>query len=470
MLNLLQRLASQQPDRAALIFEGQTVNYEALCERVEGIAVHLRTQGVSKGHHVALIMDNHRAFVESLYAIWVIGAVAVPLNPDYTAAELSYILDNGDVRYAIVASTDGIGKVPYTTIEEINHVEGCKPTNWHVTDTETALILYTSGTTGKPKGAMLSHLNLYSNARDVAQFFLYKTTDIVIVALPLFHVFALTVALNAPLFVGAKLIILPRFSPTTVLDTIEREQATLFAGVPLMYNYMVQAATKRDLSSLRLAISGGSPLPLAIHEKFASIFNIQISEGYGLSEASPVTCFNPVGRTKIGTVGTAIPNVSLKIIDEGLSEVATGHIGELAVSGPNVMTGYYKNAEATTAAFTGHYLRTGDLAFIDSEGYVTIIDRKKDLILVGGYNVYPKEVEEVLYRHPDITEVAVVGKRSKQLDEEVVAFVVSNTELDEEDLKAYCAKRLVRYKCPVRIQQIEMLPKNSTGKILKYEL
>jgi len=470
MLNLLQRLASQQPDRAALIFEGQTVNYEALCERVEGIAVHLRTQGVSKGHHVALIMDNHRAFVESLYAIWVIGAVAVPLNPDYTAAELSYILDNGDVRYAIVASTDGIGKVPYTTIEEINRVEGCKPTNWHVTDTETALILYTSGTTGKPKGAMLSHLNLYSNARDVAQFFLYKTTDIVIVALPLFHVFALTVALNAPLFVGAKLIILPRFSPTTVLDTIEREQATLFAGVPLMYNYMVQAATKRDLSSLRLAISGGSPLPLAIHEKFANIFNIQISEGYGLSEASPVTCFNPVGRTKIGTVGTAIPNVSLKIIDEGLSEVATGHIGELAVSGPNVMAGYYKNAEATTAAFTGHYLRTGDLAFIDSEGYVTIVDRKKDLILVGGYNVYPKEVEEVLYRHPDITEVAVVGKRSKQLDEEVVAFVVSNTKLDEEDLKAYCAKRLVRYKCPVRIQQIEMLPKNSTGKILKYEL
>lgn len=470
MLSLLQQLASQPPEKVAFVFEQQAVNYQTLCERIEGIAVHLRAQGVAKGQHVALLMDNHRAFVESLYAIWVIGAVAVPLNPDYTAAELSYILDNGDVRYAIVASSEKIGEVPYTTIEDINNIKGRTPTKWHVTYTETALILYTSGTTGKPKGAMLSHLNLYSNARDVAQFFLYKATDTVIVTLPLFHVFALTVVLNAPLFVGAKLIILARFSPTTVLDTIEREQATLFAGVPLMYNYMVQAATKRDLSSLRLAISGGSPLPLAIHEKFARIFNIQISEGYGLSEASPVTCFNPVGHAKIGTVGTAIPHVALKIIDEGLSEVPIGHIGELAVSGPNVMAGYYQNTEATARAFTGDYLRTGDLALIDTEGYVTIIDRKKDLILVGGYNVYPKEVEEVLYQHPDIIEVAVVGKRSKQLDEEVVAFVVSNKKLDEATLKAYCAKHLVRYKCPARIQQIAALPKNSTGKVLKYEL
>lgn len=470
MLNLLQQLASQPPEKVAFVFEQQSVNYKTLCERIEGIAVHLRAQGVSKGQHVALIMDNHRAFLESLYAIWVIEAVAVPLNPDYTAAELSYILNNGDVHYAIVASAEKIGEIPYTTIEDIANIEGCTPTKWTVTNTEIALILYTSGTTGKPKGAMLSHLNLYSNARDVAQFFLYKETDTVIVTLPLFHVFALTVVLNAPLFVGAKLIILSRFSPTTVLDTIEREQATLFAGVPLMYNYMVQAATKRDLSSLRLAISGGSPLPLAIHEKFADFFNIQISEGYGLSEASPVTCFNPVGHTKIGTVGTAIPHVSLKIIDEGLEEVPRGHIGELAVSGPNVMLGYYQNSEATALAFTEDYLRTGDLAFIDMEGYVTIIDRKKDLILVGGYNVYPKEVEEVLYRHPDIIEVAVVGKRSKQLDEEVVAFVVSNENLDEGTLKAFCAKHLVRYKCPARIYQIDALPKNSTGKILKYEL
>lgn len=470
MLNLLQQLASQPREKVALVFEQQTLDYRALCERIEGIATHLRAQGVVEGQHVALLMHNHSAFVESLYAIWTLGAVAVPLNPDYTATELTYILNDGDVTYAIVESSEKIGTLAHTTIEELSRVKSCTPGNWHVVDENLALILYTSGTTGKPKGTMLTHHNLYSNARDVAQFFHYENTDTVIVTLPLFHVFALTVVLNAPLFVGAKLIILPRFSPVVVLETIAREQATLFAGVPLMYNYMVQTASTHDLSSLRLAISGGSPLPRAIHEKFAEAFHVSIAEGYGLSEASPVTCFNPIGRAKIGTVGTAIPHVDIKIIDEGFTEVAKGHIGELVVRGPNVMVGYYKNPAETAKAFANDYLRTGDLAFVDHEGYVTIIDRKKDLILVGGYNVYPKEVEEVLYSHEKIKEVAVVGKRSAQLDEEVVAFVVSDEALDEEALKAYCKERLVRYKCPAHIRQIPMLPKNSTGKILKYEL
>lgn len=465
-MNLRQQLFSQRVERTALIDDEKVVTYGAMLSRIETIAAYLIVRGVQPHEHVALCMHNDRLFIESLYAIWTIGAVAIPINPDYTETERAFILRDGDVVFAI---SEQPLEVPYVIASQL---EVIRPTSCHhypLASEDTALILYTSGTTGQPKGAMLSHDNLYSNARDVATFFLYAPSDKMLVTLPMFHVFALTVAVNAPLFVGATLVLHRHFSPKVVLYDIARYRITLFAGVPLMYNYMAQQQ-QADLSSLRLAIAGGSPLPRAIHTLFYERFGVSISEGYGLSEASPVTCFNPPGAEKIGTVGTRIPNVELLIIDEGLNVLAPKRVGELVVRGPNVMTGYYKNAQATVEAFANGYLRTGDLAMMDEDGYVTIIDRKKDLILVGGYNVYPKEVEEVLYTYPGVREVAVVGKVGQSMEEEVVAYIVSDQQLDEIKLQAHCAQNLVRYKCPRHMIQRDMLPKNSTGKILKYKL
>lgn len=466
-MNLRQQLFSQRAERTALIDEGKVVTYGAMRARIEAIASYLVARGIQPHTHVALCMHNDRLFIESLYAIWTIGAVAIPINPDYTETERTFILRDGDVVFAI---SEQPLEVPYVIASQLEAIRPTSCDHHPLASDDTALILYTSGTTGQPKGAMLSHDNLYSNARDVATFFLYEPNDKMLVTLPMFHVFALTVAVNAPLFVGATLVLHRHFSPKAVLHDIALYRVTLFAGVPLMYNHMTQRQEAADLSSLRLAISGGSPLPRAIHTLFYERFGVSISEGYGLSEASPVTCFNPPGAEKIGTVGTRIPNVELMIIDEGLNVLAPKRIGELIVRGPNVMTGYYKNEQATADAFANGYLRTGDLAMIDEDGYVTIIDRKKDLILVGGYNVYPKEVEEVLYTYPGVQEVAVVGKMGQSMEEEVVAYVVSAQPLDEVKLQAYCAQKLVRYKCPRRIIQRETLPKNSTGKILKYKL
>lgn len=466
-MNLRQRLYTQPAHQVAMMCDGKTITYGALCTRVETIAAYLAARGIKSHMHVALIMHNDQLFIESLYAIWTLGAVAIPMNPDYTASERDYILKDGDVAFAI---TDQAVDIPYVYAARLHEVQSTTYPAYTVEDTDTALILYTSGTTGKPKGAMLTHANLYSNARDVAQFFLYEPSDKILVVLPMFHVFALTVAVNAPLFVGATLHIHEKFSPAKALAHIEQYELTLFAGVPLMYNYMLQLQSDADLSSLRLAIAGGSPLPRAIHQLFMERFGVSISEGYGLSEASPVTCFNPPGREKIGTVGTNIPNVKLAIIDEGFERLAPGRVGELVVRGPNVMKGYYENEEATRQAFAHGFLRTGDLAVMDQEGYVTIIDRKKDMILVGGYNVYPKEVEEVLYTYDGIQEAAVVGKQNDTMDEEVVAYIVAQNPVDETAVKNYCAEKLVRYKCPRRIIQLDALPKNSTGKILKYKL
>ena len=269
-----------------------------------------------------------------------------------------------------------------------------------VDENETAIILYTSGTTGQPKGAMLTHKNIYSNARDVADYLGFSEDDRVVATLPVFHVFALTVVVNAPLLKGATILLVPRFSPADVFKITREKEATVFAGVPTMYNFLYQfpEGKTEDFESIRLSISGGSSLPVALLHNFEEKFNVRISEGYGLSEASPVTCFNPIDRERIpGSIGTNITNVENKVVDELGNEVPDGEVGELIVRGPNVMKGYYKMPEETAAALRDGWLYTGDMARRDENGYFYIVDRKKDLVIVGGYNVYPREVEEVLF-------------------------------------------------------------------------
>ena len=343
-----------------------------------------------------------------------------------------------------------------------------------VSEDDTAIILYTSGTTGQPKGAMLTYKNIYSNARDVADYLNINTNDRVITTLPVFHVFALTVVVNAPLLVGATLLLVPRFSPQDVFKIAKDHQATIFAGVPTMFNFLFQFpdGNPEDFSSIRLAISGGSSLPVALLHNFENKFNVRISEGYGLSEASPVTCFNPIDRErKPGSIGTNILNVENKVVNELGDEVPVGEVGELIVRGPNVMKGYYKMPEETENTIRDGWLYTGDLARQDEEGYFYIVDRKKDMIIVGGYNVYPREVEEVLFGHPGIVEAAVVGVPDPNFGEEVLAFVVKKDEsLTAGELQSYCEEKLAKYKVPKSFEFLAELPKNTTGKILRRSL
>lgn len=501
----LHETAKRLPTKTAYHFLSQSSTYAELDGAVTKFASGLEKLGLQKGDHVALLLGNSPHFVISLYGAMRLGVTVIPINPIYTPDEIGYILNNGDVKAVIMldmllplaekmhhllpkvenfivcetgqASSNLEESSVSAKLKSFTSVVGSGELNFkgpELDEEETAIILYTSGTTGKPKGAMLSHKNLYSNASDVGEYLRMNESDRVITALPMFHVFCLTVALNAPLITGATILIVPKFSPKEVFQLAKEHEATVFAGVPTMYNFLFQypEGNPEDLKSLRLCISGGASLPVALLKNFEQKFSVMISEGYGLSEASPVTCFNPLDRPrKAGSIGTSIIHVENKIVNELGEEVAVGEVGELVVRGPNVMKGYYKLPEETDATLRDGWLYTGDLAKVDEEGYFYIVDRKKDMIIVGGYNVYPREVEEVLYSHPDVVEVAVLGVPDPNFGEAVRSYVVSkNPDLTEAQLLDYCAEHLAKYKLPTAIEFIDELPKNTTGKILRRAL
>ncbi|WP_342526056.1 fatty acid--CoA ligase family protein [Chryseomicrobium sp. FSL W7-1435] len=503
----VQQQAAQNPTKAAYSFMGKETSYAEFEGTVAKFAGALQALGVSKGDNVAFLLGNTPHFLLSLYATMRIGATAVPINPIYTPDEISYIVKNSDAKvvialdlllplveqasatfpkvtaYVICETSPEAGdkiralpaslqtKVkPFTQL--VQSGEAISPVE--VDKDDTAVILYTSGTTGQPKGAMLTFENIFSNARDVAEYLHFSADDRVLATLPVFHVFALTVVVNAPLVTGATILLVPKFSPAEVFQVAREQQATVFAGVPTMYNFLYQSpdANPEDFSTVRLAISGGASLPVALLHNFEDKFNVRISEGYGLSEASPVTCFNPLDRErKAGSIGTSIINVENKIVNELGEELPVGEVGELIVRGPNVMKGYYNMPEESANAIRDGWLYTGDLAKKDEEGYFYIVDRKKDMIIVGGYNVYPREVEEVLFAHPGILEAAVVGVPDPNFGEQVLAFVVlKDTTLVTEDIQAFCREKLAKYKVPTRIELLDELPKNTTGKILRRTL
>jgi long-chain acyl-CoA synthetase len=510
-MNLSKQLhltASSLPQKPAFYFSDQSTTYQHLDAAVTKFASGLEKLGVKQGDHIALLLGNSPYFVIGMYGALRLGATVIPINPIYTADEISYIINNGDVNTVIaldlllplidkmnplltnveqyiicdtpkendqIFPVESLSVYPklksFTSVLESGQLDFQEP---ELNDDDVAVILYTSGTTGKPKGAMLTHKNLYSNAKDVSDYLKMSETDRVITVLPMFHVFCLTVSLNAPLMNGATLVIVPRFSPKEVFALVKNYEATVFAGVPTMYNFLLQIpdSDPADLQSLRLCISGGASMPVALLKNFEKKFNVAISEGYGLSEASPVTCFNPLDRErKPGSIGTSIVNVENKVVDELGVELPVGEVGELIVRGPNVMKGYYKMTEDTEATIRDGWLYTGDLAKMDEEGYFYIVDRKKDMIIVGGYNVYPREVEEVLYSHPEIVEVAVLGVPDLNLGEAIKCYVVSkNPDLTEGELLAYCSEHLAKYKIPSTIEFLEELPKNTTGKILRRAL
>lgn len=504
----LETAAVESGEKAAYYFIGQTATYEELNESVNQFAAGLREIGIGQGDHLALIAGNSPHFIISLYGAMRAGVTVIPINPVYSSEEVSYIVENSHAKAVVLPDVLApMAERLCRTLPAVEHyivfetmeekVEGSQA--WQpafyqkvktfsdllqtarlpfdpppIQEEQTAVILYTSGTTGKPKGAMLTHKNLYSNARDIGTYLQFSKEDSIITVLPMFHVFCLSVCLNASIIKGATMIISPKFSPKEVFALSKEYKATVFAGVPTMYNFLLQSPEGRpeDLASLRLCISGGASMPVALLENFEKKFSVRISEGYGLSEASPVTAFNPLDRPrKPGSIGRSIINVQNKVVNAEGAELPPGEVGELIVKGPNVMKGYYKQPEETASVLKDGWLYTGDLARMDEEGYFYIVDRKKDLIIVGGYNVYPREVEEVLYSHPDIVEAAVLGVPDAEYGEAVLAFVVSkNDRLSSREVRAYCESRLAQYKQPKEIELLEELPKNATGKILRRAL
>ncbi|WP_394137920.1 long-chain-fatty-acid--CoA ligase [Cytobacillus oceanisediminis] len=491
----LKRSASNFPESIAYIYRDKSVTYKELSQQVNQFSAGLAAQGIGKGDGVALILENSSEFLIAYYGILRLGAFVVPINPLFTQGEINYILDNSQAKAVIThvsvepklselkKQLEYLKLVVYTEAEDQGSTwEHLMKTSTsinvygspYIDEEDLAVILYTSGTTGKPKGVMLTHRNLVSNADSILKLLELDEKDRVVAVLPMFHVFCMTVCLNAPIACGATVLIQPKFSPHDVISTIRERKATVFAGVPTMYSFIYQLpeAIAEDCQSIRMCISGGASIPVELLHKFENKFNVSILEGYGLSETAPLVAINPLkGTRKPGSIGLNIPAVQSKVVDEFGKELPKGEVGELVVQGPNVMKGYLGMPEATSAAFKDGWFYTGDLASMDEEGYIYIVDRKKDMIIVGGYNVYPREVEEVLYQHPAVVEAAVIGVPDGEYGESVKAYVVVKDEqITMNNIIQFCKDKLVKYKLPKQVEFFKELPKNSTGKILRREL
>jgi long-chain acyl-CoA synthetase len=481
--------ASEHGDELAVRLDDVEVTYARLEELSSRAATMLEARGVGPGDRVGLMLPNVPAFVALYYAILRAGAIVVPMNVMLKRREIAYYLDDSGARLLITAedlreeAEAGAGQAGAETIvirrDELPELlEPHEPqVRIAATDPEdTAVILYTSGTTGPPKGAELTHANLDGNAERVNRNFTkVGPGDVVLGALPLFHSFGQTAAMNASLRGGGCLALLPRFDPVKALGLMQSLGVTVFLGVPTMYAAMLNVPDhdRYDLGSLRICVSGGQSLPVEVLRGFEGAFGCKILEGYGLSETSPVACQNrPDRERKPGSIGVPIEDGEMKVVDEDGSEVPDGEVGEILIKGPHVMKGYWKRPDATAEAIRDGWLRTGDLGRRDADGYFYIVDRIKDMIDRGGYKVYPREVEEVLYEHPDVVEAAVVGFPDPLRGEEVGAAVVlrEGSEASPEELQEHVKGQLAAYKYPRRIWFVDELPKGPTGKILKREI
>ncbi|MEV0810045.1 long-chain fatty acid--CoA ligase [Micromonospora sp. NPDC050200] len=483
LASMLVAAAARAPERPALRLGGRVVSYAELDDASARCAGYLRAHGVRPGDRVALMLPNVPEFAIGYYGILRAGGVVVPMNPLLKPREVGYHLDDSGAKgilawhageRADIDRADGVSLVvepgrfaetlaAYEPVTEVAERDAL----------DTAVILYTSGTTGQPKGAELTHDNLRRNV-EVSRTTLLRLgpDDVVFGALPLFHSFGQTIALNCAVAAGACLTLLPRFDAAEALAILVRDRATMFAGVPTMYAALLQAAGsgEPDLSALRTCVSGGAALPVELLRRFEEKFGCVILEGYGLSETSPVASFNHPDRPrKPGTIGTPIEGVEMDVRTADGAAAPIGEVGEIVIRGHNVMKGYWRRPEATAEAIVDGWFRTGDLGARDEDGYYRIVDRTKDLVIRGGFNVYPREVEEVLYEHPAVAEAAVLGTPHPTLGEEVVAVVAlrPGASATPEELRDHVKAQLAAYKYPRQVWIVPALPKGPTGKILK---
>ena len=469
--------------------DNAAMTYQALDEASARVAGLLRQRGLSPGDRVGIMMPNVAEVPVVYYGVLRAGGVVVPMNPLLKVREVAYYLGDSGARLIFAwhafadparggAAEAGAEAVVVDPVGFPELLASADPDYLvaDAADEDTAVILYTSGTTGHPKGAELTHGNLISNTQvSRADIVLARPDDVIFGGLPLFHVFGQTVALNVAVASGACLTLLPRFDAGHALRIVAEHRVTVFMGVPTMYVALLHAPERKDYdtSSLRMCISGGAALPVEVLRGFEEAFRVPVLEGYGLSETSPVASFNHPGREqKPGSIGTPIRDVRMRVVDGDGHEVPLGEVGEIAIRGPNVMKGYWHRPEATAEAVRDGWFHTGDMARVDSDGYFYIVDRKKDMIIRGGYNVYPREIEEVLYEHPAVAEAAVIGLPHPALGEEVAAAVAlkPGAAVTAEDLRDYVKGQVAAYKYPRHVWLVDALPKGATGKIVKREI
>jgi long-chain acyl-CoA synthetase len=489
LASFLTDTASRAGDRTALKLDDAELTYEQLDEGSARVAALIKSKGFQAGDRVGIMLPNVPYFAAVYYGVLRAGGVVVPMNPLLKGREVSFYLEDpeaklmfawGDFEEAAKKGADEAG----AELVLVKPGEFEKLLAEHDPDTEvverddddTAVILYTSGTTGKPKGAELTHANLMTNAQLSAdELGEVSEDDVLLGALPLFHSFGQTCGLNATVYTGATMSMIPRFDPSKALEIIQRDKVTVFQGVPTMYTAMLHADDRDDYdtSCLRICMSGGSAMPVEVMRGFEEAFDCKVLEGYGLSETSPVASFNhPDKERKPGSIGTPIKGVEFRLVDDDGNDVDEGEVGEIAIKGHNVMKGYWNREDATREAIKDGWFFSGDMAKKDEDGYYAIVDRKKELIIRGGYNVYPREIEEVLYEHEAVEQCAVVGVPDDKMGEEVGAAVVlkQGQDISEDDLRDYVKKEVANYKYPRRIWFVDELPTGPTGKILKREI
>jgi long-chain acyl-CoA synthetase len=505
LATMLTETSRTKPNTTAIIFDDFKMTYAELHAASNMFANALAAAGIQQGQKVALMLPNIPQFVICYFGILKLGATVVPLNVLLKAPEVAYHLGDSDAVMLIVwegflaEAVSGYQQVPACEHLVVVNAPGSRvlpdvagATSFDAMMTsaspkfemaatmpdDTALILYTSGTTGRPKGAELSHFNLFFNSRVSADSLgvEWRPGDVTLVALPLFHSFGLSAVLGVAVTVGATMTLMARFEPVKAFEVMQRDHVTAFSGVPTMYIYLLNHPDreKYDLSSLRICVSGGASLPVEILQGWERAFGIKILEGYGLSETSPTASFNVLFKpTKPGTVGIPIWGVEMKVVDGQDNEVPVGQVGEIVIRGHNVMKGYYKRPTETAEVLRRGWFHTGDMGIMDEDGYFSIVDRKKDMVIRGGFNIYPRELEEVLFTHPAVAEAAVIGVPDTKMGEEVKAIIYLKPGMttSEDDIRNFCKERLAAYKYPRIIQFTDQpLPKNATGKVLKREL
>jgi len=494
-MNVARMIESHQAERVALFSRNRQTTYGELRDQVERMRGGLSAQGVTAGDRVAVLCANNRYFVVSYLAIVGLGAVIVPLNPSSPAPEIerefavvepvaaligptaasawsnvdrsgmpslrTVIRAEGDVADDEISLDDLLAAEPMATVDvEADHI---------------AAMMFTSGTAGMPRAAMLSHRNLISNVeQDLTARDHIREGDVVYGVLPLFHIFGLNVVLGVSLTVGATVLLVQRFDPATAVQSIVQRQVTVVPGAPAMWVAFSHFDELPDdaFTSVRLAVSGASRLSNAVHERMQQRFGVSIHEGYGLTEASPVVTSSAGLARRPGSVGRLLVGQEMRLVGDDGTDVPPGDAGEIWVRGENVFLGYFRDDEATERVLADGWLRTGDIGIVDDEGYLYLVDRAKDLVIVSGFNVFPAEVEEVLQRHPAVSEVGVLGVPHPHSGEAVKAFVVleDGQQTDEDSLIDYVRDYLARYKCPTKVVFVDQLPRNAAGKLIRREL
>ncbi|HJZ83160.1 MAG TPA: long-chain fatty acid--CoA ligase [Pyrinomonadaceae bacterium] len=470
--------------------DGRQFSYSEFQSAVDRAAALLRSQGIAKGDVVSLLLPNGAEYVIAYFACWKLGALAGPVNSLLKEHEIEFVMNNSEAKAILVHSefrerVEGIKKkLPYLRSivafdDEAEATRGFEPggTPEAGVPDDDAIIIYTSGTTGKPKGCLLTHGNLIANARQISEWLKFTENDHLLTIMPLFHMNAVSVTTMAALYAGGSTVVSPRFSGSKFWNLVSAYQITSFGSVATMLSMLlntypdgVPAGLKTD--QLRFAMCGSAPVPAEVMKKFEETFNCPVIEGYGLSESTCRSTFNPPDeRRRPGSCGLPIGN-EMRVVDDDDREVPVGALGEIVLRGENILKGYFKNPEATARAFRGGWFHTGDVGYRDRDGFFFIVDRKTDMIIRGGENIYPREIDEVLYQHPAVAAAATIGIPDPLYGEEVAAFIVlkDGAAATEAELINHCQSELADYKCPKSIRIVQDIPKGPTGKLLKREL